>query len=43
MDVNEVNWRQWQSVYRRATSHGSGFANPGLGKAANHPVPMVAW
>lgn len=43
MDVNEVTWSQWQSVYFWATNHGYGFVNPGAGKAANHPVQTVDW
>ena len=43
MDVNLVSYSQWQSVYYWATSHGYGFANVGVGKAANHPVQTVDW
>jgi formylglycine-generating enzyme required for sulfatase activity len=43
MDVNLVSSNQWQSVYSYATSHGYGFVNAGLGKAANHPVQRVDW
>ncbi len=43
MDVNLVNYSQWQSVYSYATSHGYGFVNAGAGKAANHPVQTVDW
>jgi formylglycine-generating enzyme required for sulfatase activity len=43
MDVNEVSWSQWQSVYFWATNHGYGFVHAGAGKAANHPVQMVDW
>jgi formylglycine-generating enzyme required for sulfatase activity len=43
MDVNLVTYSQWQSVYDWATSHGYGFDNAGLGKAANHPVQTVGW
>ncbi len=43
MDVQEVSWSQWQSVYFWATNHGYGFVNAGAGKGANHPVQMVDW
>ncbi|NOS70173.1 MAG: SUMF1/EgtB/PvdO family nonheme iron enzyme [Verrucomicrobia bacterium] len=43
MDVNEVSWSQWQSVYYWATNHGYGFVNAGAGKAANHPVQTLNW
>jgi formylglycine-generating enzyme required for sulfatase activity len=46
MDVNEVSWSQWQSVYFWATNHGYGFVYSvyaAAGKAANHPVQTVNW
>ena len=41
MDTNLVSYRQWQTVYNWATSHGYGFNNVGAGKAADHPVQTV--
>ena len=43
MDVNEVSYSQWQSVYSYATNHGYGFVHEGAGKATNHPVQSVDW
>ncbi|MEI6505945.1 MAG: SUMF1/EgtB/PvdO family nonheme iron enzyme [Planctomycetota bacterium] len=43
MDVHEVTWSRWQSVYFWATSHGYDFVNAGSGKGANHPVQTVNW
>jgi formylglycine-generating enzyme required for sulfatase activity len=43
MDTNLVSYSQWQAVYYWATNHGYSFVNPGLGKAANHPVQNVDW
>jgi formylglycine-generating enzyme required for sulfatase activity len=43
MDTNLVSYRQWQSVYSYATSHGYGFDHAGLGKAPDHPVQSVDW
>jgi sulfatase modifying factor 1 len=43
MDVNLVNYSQWQSVYNWATNHGYGFVDVGAGKAPNHPVQSVDW
>jgi sulfatase modifying factor 1 len=43
MDVNLLSYSQWQAVYYWATNHGYSFVNPGLGKAANHPVQTVDW
>jgi formylglycine-generating enzyme required for sulfatase activity len=43
MDVNEVSWSQWQSMYFWATNHRNGSVNAGAGKAANHPVQSVNW
>ena len=43
LDVNEVTWSQWQSVYYWATNRGYGFVYAGAGKAANHPVQFVDW
>ena len=43
MDVNLVNYSQWQSVFNWATNNGYGFDNAGSGKAANHPVQTVNW
>jgi formylglycine-generating enzyme required for sulfatase activity len=43
MDVNLVNYSQWQTVYSYATSHGYGFDYAGSGKAPNHPVQTVDW
>ena len=42
MDVNEVTWSQWQSVYYWAGGHGYAF-HAGYGKKANHPVQSVDW
>jgi len=42
MDVHEVSWSQWQSVYFWATNHGYALT-AGAGKAANHPVHSVSW
>ena len=43
MDVNLVSYGHWRTVYDWATNHGYGFANSGLGKAANHPVHTLDW
>jgi formylglycine-generating enzyme required for sulfatase activity len=43
MDVNLVNYTQWQTVYNWATNSGYGFVNAGAGKAVNHPVQKVDW
>ncbi len=43
MDVNLVNYSQWQSVFNWATANGYGFDYAGSGKAANHPVQTVDW
>jgi formylglycine-generating enzyme required for sulfatase activity len=43
MDVNEVSFSQWQSVYSWATSNGYSFDDGGAGKGANHPVQTVNW
>jgi formylglycine-generating enzyme required for sulfatase activity len=43
MDVNLVNYGQWQTVYGWATNHGYGFDNAGSGKAANNPAQWVDW
>ena len=43
MDTNLVTYSFWQSVYAQATAAGYGFAHPGAGKAANHPVQTVDW
>ncbi len=43
MDVNPVNYGQWQAVYNWATNGGYGFVHAGSGKAANHPVQTVDW
>ena len=43
MDTNLVSYTHWQSVYNWAAQHGYGFANSGVGKAANHPVQIVDW
>jgi formylglycine-generating enzyme len=43
MDVNLVSYSQWQTVCNWATNHGYRFGNPGVGKAANHPVQTVDW
>jgi formylglycine-generating enzyme len=43
MDTNLVSYAQWQTVYNLAISAGYGFANSGVGKAANHPVQTVDW
>ncbi|MCX6878617.1 MAG: SUMF1/EgtB/PvdO family nonheme iron enzyme [Verrucomicrobia bacterium] len=43
MDVNEVTYSHWQSVYYWATDHGYTFTNAGAGKGANHPVHTVSW
>ena len=43
MDVNDVTYSQWQTVYNWATNHGYNFDYAGSGKAANHPVQTVDW
>ena len=43
MDVNLVSSNQWRTVYASATANGYGFAHPGSGNAANHPVQTVDW
>src|SRR6266516_4717228 len=43
MDRYEVTKALWDDVYLWAISHGYGFDNAGLGKAANHPVIFVNW
>jgi formylglycine-generating enzyme len=43
MDVNLINYSQWQTVYNWAIQHGYGFDNAGAGKASNHPVQTVNW
>jgi len=43
LDVNDVTYAQWQTVYNWATNHGYNFDNVGWGKAANHPVLYVSW
>jgi formylglycine-generating enzyme len=43
MDVNLVNYSQWQLVYNWATNNGYLFDNTGAGKAMNHPVQTVDW
>jgi formylglycine-generating enzyme required for sulfatase activity len=43
MDVHEVSWSRWQSVYFWATNHGYDFVSAGAGKAANHPVHSLYW
>mgnify|MGYP003344886426 CR=1 FL=1 len=42
MDMYEVRWSQWRSVYFWATNHGYSLA-VGAGKAPNHPVQRVNW
>lgn len=43
MDRYEVTKALWDEVYQWATNHGYSFANPGSGKAANHPVHSINW
>jgi formylglycine-generating enzyme required for sulfatase activity len=46
MDVNLVSSNQWRAIYNWATLVGGytfTIANPGLGKAGDHPVQMVNW
>jgi len=43
METNLVSYGQWQSVFNWGVGHGYGFAHPGAGKAANHPVYLVDW
>jgi len=43
MDVNLVSLGQWRSVYDWATNHGYGFAQPGAGKADDHPAHSMDW
>ena len=43
MDKYDVTLALWNSIYQWATNHGYSFDNPGLGKAANHPVQTVNW
>ena len=43
MDCYDVTKSLWDSVYNWATNHGYDFDNPGLGKAANHPVQTISW
>lgn len=39
----EVTKEGWDTVYAWALTQGYGFANPGAGKGANHPVNRVSW
>ncbi len=43
MELNLVTLSQWQSVYSNANAEGYTFANPGAGKATDHPVQTVDW
>ena len=44
MDIYETSWAQWLEVYEWATNIGGyAFADPGEGKATNHPVQSVSW
>ena len=43
IDQYPVTKALWDTVYAWAVTHGYSFDNPGVGKAANHPVQMVAW
>ncbi len=43
MDKYEVTKALWDEVYQWAITHGYDFNNPGLGKAATHPVHTVSW
>jgi len=43
MDMYEVRKDLWDEVKTWAVAHGYGFDNPGLGRAANHPVHSVSW
>ncbi len=43
MDKHEVTKALWDEVYSWAIAHGYDFYNPGLGKAATHPVHTVSW
>ena len=43
MDQYDVTKALWDEVYNWALTHGYGFENVGLGKAANHPAEGMAW
>jgi formylglycine-generating enzyme required for sulfatase activity len=43
MDVNLVSFAQWRLVYEWAINHGYAFAQPGLGKAEDHPAHSMDW
>ena len=43
MDKYEVTKALWDEVYSWAIAHGYDFNDPGLGKAATHPVHTVGW
>ena len=43
MDQTLVTKELWDTVYAWAVENGYTFDNPGLGKAANHPVHSVSW
>jgi formylglycine-generating enzyme required for sulfatase activity len=43
LDVNLVSYARWRSVHDWATSRGYGFAQPGGGKADDHPAHSMDW
>ena len=43
MDVNLVNYDQWQPLYSYATNQGYSFTYSGRAKATNHPVIAMDW
>ncbi|MDF7825018.1 SUMF1/EgtB/PvdO family nonheme iron enzyme [Pontiellaceae bacterium B12227] len=43
MDEKEVSFEIWTNVYQWAVTNGYTFENPGLTKAAGHPVHSVSW
>ncbi len=43
MDKYEVTKALWDEVYSWGVTHGYSFDNPGLGRAATHPVHTVSW
>ncbi|MEJ0089177.1 MAG: SUMF1/EgtB/PvdO family nonheme iron enzyme [Limisphaerales bacterium] len=43
MDVNLVDYNQWQSLYSYATNQGYSFTYSGGAKATNHPVIAMDW
>ncbi len=43
MDKYEVTKALWDEVYQWAIANNYSFDNPGVGKAANHPIHSVRW